>query len=406
MIRRTSLRVFVAALSLTHAACFLGYDSRWGEAKRAQQRAAKAATPESLHETNDTKPAPGVRTFRVRLHATPAYAQSTVDWPKQARDTIDEANRMLGSAVGVRLEVKDATTWTPTVSEQSLGDALADLAASDRGADVELVVGFVGGLPRDATSFHEAGLAELLGKYAVVRTAARLDENVAVEKGLYELSEEERSRLLADRARHRAVAVLLHEVGHILGATHESDPHSLMNPRYDTRMQAFSLEATEVMHITVEHRAQGATPTERDDGKLATDLLAYFAKTSNGPWIAGERDAEVARLEAMKNGPTPVALASSAAPTPDTTPDAPVDTGLAAMPAADHARYDEAIAQLHDNHVGRAWAAASPLFGRYPDVYAVQDLRCQLAILERFDADRTKVECAAMSRLSAMRKAR
>jgi Matrixin len=403
---RPRLSLLAAAFALAHSACFLGYDSRWGETKRAQQHAAKAATPESLH-ADDAKTSTGLRTLRVRLHATPAYAQTTVDWQKQARDVVDEANRMLGPAVGVRLDVKDATSWTPTASEQDLSVALADLAASDHGDGVELVVGLVGGLPRDATSFHQAGLAELLGKYAVLRTAARFDENVAVEKGFSELSDEERSRLLRDRARHRAVAVLLHEVGHVLGAMHEADQHSLMNPRYDTQMQAFSLEATEVMHITVSHRAEGATVSERDDVSLATELLAYLAKTPNLPWVDGEREAEVARLEAMKGGAAPAIAASSAvipssaAPdaTPETAPVAQVDPALAALPTADRARYDTAVAELGANHVDRAWSAASPLFARYPDLYAVQDLRCQLAILRRFDSDRTAGECAAMKRL-------
>jgi hypothetical protein len=402
LIPRPKVSLLAASLALAHAACFLGYDSRWGETKRAQQHAAQAATPESLH-ASDTGSSSGGRTFRVRLHATPAYAQATIDWEKQARDVVDEANRMLAPAVGVRLAVSDAAAWTPTASEQDLSAVLADLAASDHGDGVELVLGLVGGLPRDASSFHEAGLGEVLGKHAVVRTAARLDENLAVEKGFTELSEEDKSRLLRDRARHRAVAVLLHEVGHVLGAMHETDPHSLMNARYDPRMQAFSLEATEVMHITVSHRAEGATVSERDDTSLATELLAYFTRTPNGPWSEGEREIEVARLEAMKGGTPPVAAPSPSSTAPETTPDAPPDPALSSLSAADHVRYDTAITELRDNHVSRAWTAASPLFARYPDIYPVQDLRCQLALLMHFDAARTKDECAAMTRLSTKR---
>ena len=185
---------------------------------------------------------------------------------------------------------------------------------------------------------------------------------------------------------------------------HENDAHSLMSPRYDTHMQAFSLEATEVMHITVSHRAEGATVSERDDASLATELLAYFARTPNGPWVEGERDAEVARLEAMKGGAaSPIAPTSMAVPPPDPAPATSADPALAALPPADRARYDTAMEELRANHVDRAWSAASPLFARYPDVFSVQDLRCQLAILERFDADRTKTECAPMTRLSEAR---
>jgi hypothetical protein len=79
------------------------------------------------------------------------------------------------------------------------------------------------------------------------------------------------------------VAVLLHGVGQVLGGTHETDPHSLTSHRYDTKMQASSLEATEIMHITVSRRAEGATTTERDDGGVATELLAHLEKVPTGP---------------------------------------------------------------------------------------------------------------------------
>ncbi len=43
---------------------------------------------------------------------------------------------------------------------------------------------------------------------------------------------------------------------------------------------------------------------------------------------------------------------------------------------------------------------AGPLFEAYPNVYAVQDFRCQLAILEWLPREDQEVECAALKRLS------
>jgi hypothetical protein len=71
------------------------------------------------------------------------------------------------------------------------------------------------------------------------------------------------------------------------------------------------------------------------------------------------------------------------------------------MPDDDHARYDQAAAELRDKHAAQAWKTASPLFAKYPTLYAVQDLRCQLALLQRFDPDRTNAERSPMTRLSA-----
>jgi len=43
---------------------------------------------------------------------------------------------------------------------------------------------------------------------------------------------------------------------------------------------------------------------------------------------------------------------------------------------------------------------AGPLFETYPNVYAVQDFRCQLAVLEWLPREDQEVECAALKRLS------
>jgi hypothetical protein len=46
---------------------------------------------------------------------------------------------------------------------------------------------------------------------------------------------------------------------------------------------------------------------------------------------------------------------------------------------ADRAVYAQATQKEHDDPEA-AWKVAQPLFGRYPSVYAVQDLRCRLAM--------------------------
>ncbi len=41
---------------------------------------------------------------------------------------------------------------------------------------------------------------------------------------------------------------------------------------------------------------------------------------------------------------------------------------------------------------------AKPLFSRYPNVYGVQDLRCQLATVRWLDQSELEAECAAITR--------
>ena len=67
---------------------------------------------------------------------------------------------------------------------------------------------------------------------------------------------------------------------------------------------------------------------------------------------------------------------------------------------ADGAVFVRAVNEMSVGAAKQAWDTAKPLFDKYPDVYAVQDLRCQLAILKRLDANEQAVHCAALKRLS------
>jgi hypothetical protein len=56
---------------------------------------------------------------------------------------------------------------------------------------------------------------------------------------------------------------------------------------------------------------------------------------------------------------------------------------------------------MNARHLTAAREIAGPLFEAYPNVYAVQDFRCQLAILQWLPREDQEVECAALKRLSA-----
>ena len=55
---------------------------------------------------------------------------------------------------------------------------------------------------------------------------------------------------------------------------------------------------------------------------------------------------------------------------------------------------------LKGGAVQSAYETARPLFGRYPGVYAVQDLRCQLATVRWLERSALLAECAPLIRLS------
>lgn len=383
-------RCFVAALAIATASCF--YDSRWGDAKRAQQNAAARATPATLSaRPPEDEPHAPTRTLRIRVRATPRYAAQAIDWQKQTADVIDDANKVLAPALAMRLEVAAMETWSPPPQEGALDASLATLRATDAASDVDIVVGIIGGIPKHTASFHDLGFAYVLGKHVVVRAAQSAEDYDAIEKGLDELSDEERKRLRRERQRHRATAVFLHEIGHVLGGVHEASATSLMHPSYRSSMSGFSDDGALLMRAVIAHRG------EADPRPLAKDLIARIEGAAPSTWEPHDRDDTLARLRAVAAQEPPSPNAS--APTVDAGSSAVNDDAVAALTPADRATYARANTALQGAHVDEALAIARPLFDAYPNVYAVQDLRCQLATLRQLDAAKVKAECARMLEL-------
>ncbi len=371
--------VFFALGLVSLGAC---YDSRWGEAKRAQQHVAADTKPADIGPgSGDRPPAIGSHTLRVRMRPNGRYLALTVDAPKQLADLVDDANQVLGPALGLELDVDRIQPWSADLDGPD--DALTALMKEDPGTDVDVVVGLIGALPRHTDSLHELGVATLLGKHMVLRGAGRADEQDAIEHGFTELSEDDRARMVRQRKRHRALAVFLHELGHSLGAVHEEAPLSLMHPVYDPKMNGFAGGGIALMRVALD--GGGSVAVAR--GQL--DLL----RGRVAEWVAVDRDKEIAHLEALLAGaPRPDdAAASGNTPGPSTPPE---------LRGADGERLRKASSLFQGGSVAAAYGEAKPLFAPYPNVRAVQDLRCQLATLRYLDKDALSAECAASVRLA------
>jgi Matrixin len=379
------LSVAVGVLSLGLAGGAACYDSRWGEAKRAQQHAAVDSKPADIRpgDGSGTTDA-GKRLFRMRVRPNGRYLAQTVDAPKQIADLVEDANTVLAPALGLELVVDRVQPWSGEADAPEA--ALAALRVDDPGDDVDLVVGMIGALPRQTDSLHELGVATMLGKHAVVRAASRLDEHDAIERAFSELSEDDRARIARQHRRHRALAVFLHEFGHALGAVHELDAQSLMRPAYDPKMSGFSEVGIALMRVSLD----GGDPSATSRGRL--ELLRGPAA---GAWVAADRDQEIARLEA------------SLVPTTDKNRGAPPSSpnGPSAPPELrghDADLFLKGSELFRKGAVAAAYGTANPLFAKYPKVSAVQDLRCQLATLRWLERDALRAECAASILLSGI----
>jgi hypothetical protein len=236
---------------------------------------------------------------------------------------------------------------------------------------------------RSGRSLHALGVSTLLGKHLVVRAASRFEERDAIDQRFSELSEDDRARIARQRKRHRVLAVFLHEIGHTFGAIHEVDIESLMHPSYDPKMTGFDGGSIALMRVAIGNA---------DPVAVARGQLEILRTATQAGWVEVERNQEIAHLEAMlprapaTNTATGLAPASSPAPLPE-------------LHGDDGARFQRASDLFQGGTVAAAYAAAKPLFGAYPDVAAVQSLRCQLATVRWLDAAALKAECAPSVRL-------
>jgi hypothetical protein len=387
MDRRLTLAGIVLG-AIGPCACFIGYDSRWGEAKRAQQRVAAQTEPAAISASSGNAPSPdaGRRTWRVRLRPTAQYLAQTVNAPKQMADLLEDANGVLEPALALHLDMDRLQPWSRD-AEDKLGVALAALRTDDPGDDVELVVGMVGGLSRQTDSFHEVGMADMPGKHLLVRAAARADEHDAIDRSFYELSEDTRAQMIRLRKRHRALAVFLHEVGHCLGAVHERDVDSLMNPAYEPKMSGFGDGALALMRVALDGGDRAA---------VARGQLALLRGDSFPTWSPAERDEEATRLQAVLDS-TPSAAKTRTADTI-----APKVAAPPELSPGDAERFARAQQALQASSARTAYAQAKPLFEAYPNSLAVQDLRCSLAAIRWLSREELFAECAPFQRLSAV----
>lgn len=400
-----------AAFSLISAVATIGlvvgcYDSRWGQAEKSARNNAAAWAPARLSAgpAGSAAPKNAAHVFKVRFHATTKYASQTVDWKHDTRDLVDGVDDVLGPGFSSRLDVAAMESWAPTTTSDDLDDLMRSLGEEDAGSDVDFVVGLVGGLPKLTTSFHQLGSAIILGKHIVLRAGTDLHEHDVMEKNLDALPEDERVKLLHDRRRHRAVAVFLHELGHTLGGVHETTPKGLMLPTYDTSMTGFGPATTELLGHTFARRAEKFTPA------VAAELLAVYEGTNAPAWDAKERAYIVARLRAIVEPPpqpqgvpvtksnggatgTPGVAASDGGPRP-------IEEVGPQLAEADRPIYSAAADLTRQGKLDEAWTKGKPLFAKYPKVYGVQDLRCQLAMAKKLPWSEAKVECADLLQLT------
>ncbi|HWO11998.1 MAG TPA: matrixin family metalloprotease, partial [Polyangiaceae bacterium] len=132
---------------------------------------------------------------------------------------------------------------------------------------------------------------EFLSKHIVLRSASDAAELDAIEAAFPDLDATARRDLYAKRKLHKATVLLLHELGHALGAIHTTQRNELMYPSYSADMNGFAESTRAVLRISLESRESA---TER--GVISTQaarMLELLKRTPSGTWNQEDFEARV-----------------------------------------------------------------------------------------------------------------
>ncbi len=405
-------RVLVlVACALLVSGCFF-YDSRWGQAEDAQRHAARDATPVKLDAAQGPRLRRQARVLNVRIYATPQHAAQVFDWPSQFSRYLEVVNRVLVRDHGVELQVSEARPWPTQKTDEALEHLIEELQRADDGQSASWVIGLAGQVPRVEADFRRLGVANVLGKHLVMRTPSDPAEREAIERAFTELSENERESLYDKRRTHRAAAVLLHELGHTLGCVHIEDTRAFMNPLYDEAMEQFAVDNAALVELALPARSDTGAGL---DVAVARQLKQRLLQAKEAPWVDASYRQTLLLLEEIEQAAVAPTSQVSSSPSPGPASTAGVPAGahpgegsIAPVETADPPSADLALSPADqvllrqvqdDRHRGQnaaAWERGQPLFEKYPRVFSVQELRCQIAMDMGWEYSAVSEQCRPM----------
>lgn len=194
-----------------------------------------------------------VETRKIRVWADQQYRTQNRHWQQSFEQPLELANLVITPIFGLRL-VAEFMTWDRHVPGSTLAEDITALQERDPGKDVFAVVGLTSSLSLVSSTFDELGVASLGGRHMVLRGYADLEERKLYANAFPDLRAEERELALVHLRHHKTAVVLLHELGHVLGADHESDSTTIMNASYSNHATSFSPRTREELLRSVDQR--------------------------------------------------------------------------------------------------------------------------------------------------------
>lgn len=152
-----------------------------------------------------------IYTVPVKLLADDQEPTVRKVWEKRLRDRMAEASAIFERHCRVRFKVVAVETWVANTNIDDFNLSAADFERKVRPAPARLAIGFTGHYKWEKGEKHIGGIRGPLRPHILIREA------------LVKVSEPER------------LEVLIHELGHFLGAVHASNYNSVMRPTLGDR---------------------------------------------------------------------------------------------------------------------------------------------------------------------------
>jgi Matrixin len=387
--RRSVTWILACVGALTLPGCI--YDSQWQQSKTEQKNYAAHLKPAEVGAATRDESLVR-RRGTVRACATRAYAAETLGWQTRFDELLRDATTVLAPSLGLSLESRGTTLWSPEHGEAGLSSVIADLPSCE-GPDTDWVVALVQSTPKVVADFHVAGRGQTFSPYLAMRAPNDPAELEALSRALPDIDETARQKLYSDRKRHKVLTVFLHEIAHTLGAVHRTAKDTIMSPMYDASEHGFDEPSLALLKDGLAIRL--------DRANLYGKQRQYLQQNPGG-FKESERLEHVTFLErwelAMQGRPPP----TSSGPTSGSPPPLPAAPMAAVafdtMPREDRQTFNEAVA-LEATNPHDAWTLASPLFEAHPTVRPVQELRCRLAKARHFFPGVVEAHCARLAAL-------
>jgi hypothetical protein len=208
----------------------------------------------------DDRYAGEVRTVRMHVWADDDYRAQNLNWQRVFQRDLDDFDEATAALFGIRFEPEFHDWSRRAAPGAALADGLAELQAVDDGHGAFVVVGLTSALSAVSTNVDYLGFASEPGSYIILRGYATGAERAAFDRSFHDIDAQERDQVLEARRRHQAVTVMLHELGHNLGAPHDdSTPDTIMSPANSIHSAGFPRPTRDVLVGVVDRRLGRAT---------------------------------------------------------------------------------------------------------------------------------------------------